>query len=430
VIAIEGNSTVLRVPIVEAHVPNVFVSVVLVQGAAQGPGDLASQGLADFKMGLVKLPVSVETKELKITLAPDKEMEAGEHYGPRQTAVYDVLVTDHAGEPVEAELSLRLADLAVLSLADEAGGSLLDTFWRGRGLGVKTSLPLVVAMEAYNQEVHARAKGGGGGEDGGLVRSRFADTAFWAPAVRTDENGRAQVEVALPDNLTTWRMQARGITANTLVGQANVDVLSTLDLLVRPVLPRFLVEGDEAVLGTVVHNNTAEALDVRVNISAEGLALPAETSREVSVPAGDKARVDWPVKVLPGQEVSVRTWASSGDLYDGREDTLPVYRYVTPEVVATAGRLSEPETRQEVVQLSPAVDTRQGELTVRIDGSLTAAAGEALDYLTHYPYECTEQTVSRFLPNLMTWQALDEFEGVSSTPGVTIEGQDRDALRQ
>ena len=429
VLEIEGNSTVLRVPIVEGHVPNVFVSVVLVQGAGQGPGDLASQGLADFKMGLVKLPVSLETKELEITLTPDKEMDEGEHYGPRQTATYDVLVTDHAGEPVEAELSLRLADLAVLALADERGETLLNTFWRGRGLGVRTSLPLVVAMEQYNQEVRARAKGGGGGEDGGLVRSRFADTAVWAPAVRTDEEGKARVEVALPDNLTTWRMQARGITAETLVGQVNVDVLSTLDLLVRPVLPRFFVVGDRAEIATVVHNNTTEPLDVRVNISAEGLALPAETSREVRVAAGDNVRVDWPVEVLPGAEVSVRTWASAGDLYDGREDALPVYRYVTPEVMATAGRLSEPEVRQEVVQLSPAVDAQQGELTVRVDGSLTAAAGEALDYLAHYPYECTEQTVSRFLPNVLTWQVLLEMNGVLSMPGAA-EGQDRDALRQ
>jgi uncharacterized protein YfaS (alpha-2-macroglobulin family) len=421
---VEGSSEVLRVPIVDAHVPNVFVSVLLVQGAEQGPGDLAGEGLASFKMGAVRLPVSLETVTLDIALSPDREMDAGEHYGPRQTAVYDVLVTDHAGDPVEAELSLRLADLAVLALADEWGDTLLDTFWRGRGLGVKTSLPLAVAMEPYNQEVSAQAKGGGGGEDAGLVRSRFADTAFWDPVVRTGPDGKARVEVALPDNLTTWRMQARGITAETEVGRAEVDVLSTLDLLVRPVLPRFFVVGDRAEIGTVVHNNTDEALDVTVRISAEGLALPAETSREVRVAAGDRVRVNWPVEVLAVDEVSVRTWASAADLFDGREDALPVYRFTTPEVMGTAGRLSEPGMRQEVVQLSPAVETDQGELVVQLDGSLTAAAGDALDYLTHYPYECVEQTVSRFLPNVLTWQALDEFEGVA------LAGQDPDALRQ
>ncbi len=400
---LETNSQVLRVPILEEHVPDVFVSVVIVQGSEQAP-----DGLATFKMGVVRLPVSVESKELVITLTPDKDMEAGEHYGPRQTATYDLLVTDHDGEPVEAELSLRLADLAVLALADEPGPTLLETFWRGRGLGVKTSTPLVVAMEPFNREIAPRAKGGGGDEGEGLIRTRFADTAFWDPVVRTDEDGKAQVTVQLPDNLTTWRMQARGITVDTKVGRAEVDVLSTLDLLVRPVLPRFFVVDDQAQIATVVHNNTSAALEVQVNISTGGLALEGASSQTVSIPAGDKAKVTWPVTVLPGDQVKVRMWASSGDLYDGREDTLPVYRYSTPEVVATAARLSEAGLRQEIVQLPRVFDPTQGELTVQLDGSLTAATQDALDYLEHYPYECVEQTVSRFLPNVVTWRALDE----------------------
>ncbi|MFN2226501.1 MAG: alpha-2-macroglobulin family protein, partial [Anaerolineae bacterium] len=412
---LESNSEVLRLPITEAHVPNVFVSVLIVQGSEQAP-----DGLATFKMGLIKLPVSVAPKELNITLSPDKSMAEGEHYGPRQTATYDVLVTDAGGEPVQAELSLRLADLAVLALADETEPTLLEAFWRNRGLGVKTTTGLVVAMEALNRELEPRAKGGGGAEAGGLIRSRFADTAFWDPVVRTDEEGRAQVEVELPDNLTTWRMQARGITADTRVGRAETDILSTLDLLVRPVLPRFFVVGDRAEIATIVHNNTDADLEVQVNVSVQGLSLEGEAAHTVSVPAGDNVRVDWPVTVLPGEpgpdglsQVGVRMWASAQtaagqDLFDGREDSLPVYRYSTPEVVGTAGRLSEPGLRQEIVQLPRNLDASQGSLDIQIDGSLTAATRDALDYLDHYPYECVEQTVSRFLPNVVTWQVLDE----------------------
>ncbi len=397
-----SNSEVLRLPVTEEYVPNIFVSVVLVQGSAQ-----AADRLASFKMGLVRLPVSVASKELQITLTPDKDMAQGEHYGPRQTATYDLLVTDHDGNPVEAEFSLRLADLAVLALADEPGPTLLETFWRNRGLGVKTSTGLVVAMERFNREIKPRAKGGGGGEEG-LVRTRFADTAFWDPVVRTGKDGKARVTVQLPDNLTTWRMQAQGVSADTKVGQANVDILSTLDLLVRPVLPRFFVVGDQAEIATVVHNNTGNPLQVQVNLSTEGLALEGSTTQTVNVAAGDKVRVGWPVKVLPGEQVKVRMWARAGDLYDGREDLLPVYRYSTPEVVATAGQLPEAGLSQEIVQLPPLFDPTQGELAVQLDGSLTAATQEALTYLEHYPYECVEQTVSRFLPNVVTWQALDE----------------------
>ena len=398
-----SNSEVLRVPITEDHVPNVFLSVFLVQGSGPAP-----DGLATFKMGLVQLPVSIEAKELTISLMPDKDMEAGEHYSPRQTATYDLRVTDSQGQPVEAEFSLRLADLAVLALADEPGPTLTETFWRERGLGIKTSTPLVVAMEAFNRELRPEAKGGGGGDDGGLVRSRFADTAFWDPVVRTDENGEAQIEVQLPDNLTTWRMQARGITADTQVGRAEVDILSTLDLLVRPVLPRFFVAGDQAEIATIVHNNTADDLDAQVRISVSGLSLAGDTSQSVRIAAGDRVKVVWPVTALTGDSAQVRMWAAAGDLYDGREDTLPVYRYSTPEVMATAGQIEEPGTRQEIIQLPRTFDPTQGELAVQIDGSLTAATQDAVDYLEHYPYECVEQTVSRFLPNVVTWQALDQ----------------------
>jgi uncharacterized protein YfaS (alpha-2-macroglobulin family) len=54
------------------------------------------------------------------------------------------------------------------------------------------------------------------------------------------------------------------------------------------------------------------------------------------------------------------------------------------------------------------VDTTQGELTVEIAPSLAAGMTEGLKYLEHYPYECTEQTVSRFLPNVLTYRALQD----------------------
>jgi uncharacterized protein YfaS (alpha-2-macroglobulin family) len=408
---LESNSEVLRLRITEDHVPNVFVSVLIVQGSEQAP-----DGMATFKMGIIQLPVSVASKELAITLTPDQDMAEGEHYRPRQTATYDVLVTDGDGDPMAAELSLRLADLAVLALADEPGPTLLEHFWRSRGLGVRTSTPLVVSMEQFNRELAPGAKGGGGGEGDGMVRSRFADTAFWDPAVRTGEDGRAQVTVQLPDNLTTWRMQARGITADTRVGQTEVDVISSLDLLVRPVLPRFFVVGDEAQIATIVHNNTGEDLEVEVNVSVEGLSLQREQGQSqaaqarqmVSVPAGEQAKVVWPIQALPGQEAKVRMWARAGDLYDGREDTLPVYHPATPEVVATAGDLPEPGLRQEIIQLPSSFDPTQGGLSLQLDGSLTAATQDALAYLEHYPYECVEQTVSRFLPNVVTWAVMEE----------------------
>jgi alpha-2-macroglobulin len=400
-----SNTEVLEIPITEDHVPNLFVSIVLIQGM-----DAAPDGIAGFKMGQVMLSVATETKALNINLTPDRDMEAGETYQPQETAVYDVEVTDDQGRPVEAELSLRLADRAVLALAEDTGPTLMERFWRERGLAVRTTTALAVAMEPFNRELAPEAKGGGGGggEAAPYIRTQFADTAFWDPVVRTDPDGKARVEVKLPDNLTVWRMQARGITAETQVGRAEVDIRSTLDLLVRPVLPRFFVVGDRAEIATIVNNNTGQTLSTNVKLTVNGLELEGADTQQVRVPAGDQVKVTWSVRVQTVDEVSVQMEAQAGDLVDGRRDVLPVYSISTPEVIATAGRLSEPGIRQEIVQIPPSADPDQGELTVQLDGSLTAATKDALDYLEHYPYECIEQTVSRFLPNVLTYQALTE----------------------
>jgi uncharacterized protein YfaS (alpha-2-macroglobulin family) len=426
VISLEGNSEILRIPIVEAYVPNVFVSVVLVKGIDE------SNPLSAFKVGYVALPVSTETKALQVTLTPDRDVEGGELYRPRETVRYDVQVTDHAGRGVETELSLDLVDLSVLALTGgERGQSLMDRFYYRRGVGIQTSASLVLSVDRIAAELPlAEGKGGGGGAAGeGLVRSQFADTAYWNPTVRTEADGTATVEVELPDNLTTWRLRGRGVTADTLVGEGNVDVVSTLDVLVRTVAPRFFVIGDQATLSVVAHNNTAQDIQATVTLEASGLDV-AGGPQSVMLPANGKAVANWQATVRNVEQVVLRASAQGGGHSDAVEITLPVYTYSTPEVVATAGQLDEAGERLEAVVLPQALDPTQGELTIQVDPSLAAGMRDGLKYLEHYPYECTEQTVSRWLPNVLTYKALADLgienpELEATLPDLVSEGLQR-----
>jgi uncharacterized protein YfaS (alpha-2-macroglobulin family) len=114
-------------------------------------------------------------------------------------------------------------------------------------------------------------------------------------------------------------------------------------------------------------------------------------------------------------------------LTTGPEGTLLVHRYTAPEIVGTGGQLTGEDARTEAVALPPKYDDRKGELSVRLDPSLAAVMTEGLDYLEHYPYECTEQVVSRFLPNVLTYRALKELglsrpELEEKLPGLVAEG--------
>ena len=276
---LKTNSDQLEIPITADMIPNMFVSVVVVQGSnpaqnSNNPSEAPGEILPSFKVGYASLPINTGEKELQISLTPDRPV--GEVYQPGETATYLVNVANFEGEPVEAELSLALVDKAVLTLAPEQPGRLLETFWRNRGLGVRTGAGLTLAIDRVNVIVADDAKGGGGGFDEGfgVIRGEFKDTALWLADFVTDDTGMGTVQATLPDNLTTWTMTAKGVTgADTLVGENRVEIVSTKPLLVRPVAPRFFVVDDRARLGMIVQNNSDDSLDVEARFEAVGLEV-------------------------------------------------------------------------------------------------------------------------------------------------------------
>lgn len=415
VIDLKTNSDVIEIPITPEMAPNAFVSVVIVKGVDQN--DL----VPSFKIGYAGFSVDPEQQLLQVTLTPDRD-PATQHYNPRDPVTYTLKVLDFQGKPVQAQVSLALVDLSVLSLLDPLQPPLPAFYYSERGLSVMTGVALVYSVDRINIKLAEEAKGGGGGAaaEGGefFVRGNFPDTAYWNAAVTTDANGEARISTVLPDNLTTWRMLAKAVTKDTLVGEGTVDIRSTKDLLIRPITPRFMVVGDKLSMGAIVNNNTSAPIDAEVSIEGTGITVDnGQLKQTVTVPAGGQVRVDWPVTALDAPYANLTFSVRGGGLSDASkppaglppEQYLPIYKFSTPETSATAGTVSKGDpARVEVIALPPSLDTTQGELTVKIDPSLAAASTEALKYLEHFEYECTEQTISRFLPNMLTYRALKD----------------------
>ncbi len=394
-LTLPGNSEKVQIPIRSDYSPNVFVSILLVKG--RGPDSPTPQ----FKLGYTNLAVSTVQKQLKITVTPDKQT----HYSPGEKATFAITTTDYTNTPVQTELSVALVDKAIQSLTDDMSISPLQAFYGQRGLGVQTSATLVRSVERINEQLNPEAKGGGGGPALQPVRRDFQDTAFWKADVVTDSSGNAKVTIPLPDNLTTWNLTAKGVTTSTQVGEASTDIMSTKDLLVRPVTPRFFVVGDKATLQAVVNNNTDKDVSVDVGIDGgQGLTIAGNVQQPLTVRAHDKGIVSWNTTVNPVEQVTVRFSASGNGYQDAIEQTLPVLRPISEETVATAGQV---DTRvAEQIQLPSVVDKTAGDLKIELSPSLAAASRDSLDYLQSFDYDCTEQTVSKFFPNVATYLAL------------------------
>ncbi len=414
-VTLESNSLVYELPIEDAYAPNVFVGVMLVKGVDE------NNPVASFRVGLTSLRVDTERRQVNIEIEPNVEQAA-----PGETVSYTVRTTDFNGEPISAQVGLGLTDLASLSVAAPNSGLLLDRFYGPQSLSVVTSTPLTVNTDEVTQNIEDVFKGGGGGGGGGGVipiRSDFQDTTLWQPDLVTDEDGTATVDVTLPDNLTTWRMDARAVTLGTdspfLVGQETFDLISTKPLLVRPATPRFFVVDDRVTLAAVVNNNTGTEQDVTAFVEVSGVTFMEDNAQQTTtIPDGGRARFAWDVTVDDVETVDVTFFAVTADeqFSDaskprtglGDENLLPVYKFAVRETVGTSNTMRDGETITEAVQLPQTLDIAGGELLVNVDTSLAATTLDGLTFLENFPHQCTEQTVSRFLPNVITYSALEQ----------------------
>lgn len=473
VIKLTNNSTVYRLPITDRHVPNIYVSAVIIKGKD------ADNKIANYKVGYTALTVEPEMQTLHVELVPAVEQAL-----PGETVTFDVRATDYTGEPVAASFSLDLVDKAVLSLMPRESNAILNAFYGRRALQVNTASGLSISLsrllieqeEQYDQTLAHEYKAAGARDDavkvverevaiqataspapamamqkeeagaapaGVDLREEFADTAFWQADFVTGADGRGQVKIKLPDNLTTWVFRGVGATGETVVGEATVDLLVTKPLLIRPVTPRFFVVEDEAYLAASVSNNTDQELSVEVALSSTGLTLHDPATQTIVVPARGEVQVTWHVTVQDVPSVEVIFSAISGEYNDaarprlttGPNGTLMVFRYTAPDIVGTGGQLVTSGARTEVIALPPRYDDRRGEVMIQLDPSLAAGMRDGLDYLEHFEYECTEQTVSRFLPNVLTYRALQELgivdpELESKLPALVKEGLDKLYLQQ
>ena len=397
VITLSGGGQAYSLPLTDEDAPNVYINVLVM-----GQGN-------DFRQGLVNIPLAPDAQELKVQLFSNPS-EAG----PRDQVTFDVVVTDQQDQPVQGEFSLSVVDQAVLALADSNAEDILPAFYSDQPLGIETGLSLA----AYGGLDFLDPPGlGGGGDASPFIREDFPDTAYWNPSLITNTDGRGQVTMTLPDSLTTWQVDVRGLTVDTKVGQAETQVVATKPLLIRPVTPRFLVSGDHVLMAAVVNNNTLNHLTVTVNLQSDEFVLDNldSATRTFDISANAQARVEWwGTASLAESADMVFSVTASGtpSLQDSARPVwgqLPILRYTSPQAFVTGGVLRGASSQQEVISLPRTFVPGAGSgLDVELSPSLAGSLLSALDAMEVPSYSVSaEASLSYLLPNIEVHRALN-----------------------
>jgi uncharacterized protein YfaS (alpha-2-macroglobulin family) len=454
VIRLDGKSTQRAFMIKQGDMPNLFVEALTIRNGR-------------LYKTVREIAVPPQKRTLDVNIVSDKQ-----RYRPGETAKLKVRATDEHGDPVQGDTVLTIYDKAVEYISGGSNVAAIRPFfwqWRHhhrsqeltnlqrrfgdllrpsetpmRNIGVLGNLlgqsrkrspysrmaesdsvasAMVTeesAAPAPGVEQSKKLEGNAGGKSPHMetyseahVRKAFADTAYWSAAVSLDHNGEGEIEFTLPENLTTWQIRGWSLARGTRVGEAEYSIKTFKNLLLRMQAPRFFVEKDEVVLSANIHNYLDRAQSVKAILELDGdtLAPLSAPTQHVDVDKNGEARVDWVVKVQDEGEAIVRMKALAQDESDAMQMQFPVYVHGMDRFVSVTGSLQSTQQNETFTIDVPAarrVDSTL--LTVQFSPSLAGAMVDALPYLVDYPYGCTEQTLSRFLPTVITQNVLREMD--------------------
>ncbi|MGF1655971.1 MAG: alpha-2-macroglobulin family protein [Verrucomicrobiales bacterium] len=385
---VAGNTSRLEIPIKASYAPNATIAVYLVR-----PG--GEDRLPAERFGTVE--VNIDNPSWLIELEHQLETRVFE---PRQKVEGTILAMSQGQAVSDAEVTVLAVDDAILRLGGWTLPQLIPNFYPYRSHSIQTRMAIGQLSEGINPR-DITEKGfviGDGGDEmlfAMLVRENFQPLAYWAASLRTNALGKADFSFDLPDSLTTFRIIALAHTRDHRFGSSDSEILVQQKLMVEPALPRFLRNGDEFELRTVVRQNQAERLPVEVSVRVEGAIELLDSSPQlVETIQGVGKVVTFPARVTDtGTEANIEFQGSAGLLNDAVKLTIPVRSPTIVRREAFGGALTPDET--------PDLPSRwaegTGEYRMAVSTSPWMPMMSGLPVILDYPHGCFEQVSTRML---------------------------------
>ena len=246
------------------------------------------------------------------------------------------------------------------------------------------------------------------------IRKNLNETAFFFPQLQTDKEGNVSFNFKAPEALTKWKLQLLAHTKTLESGSTQLTTVTQKELMVIPNTPRFLREGDKIRISTKIANLTENALDgvaqLLLTDPITGKSIDGELSNAYNdlgfkVDAKGNTQVTWNLEIPEGiQAVQYKIIAKAGAFSDGEQNALPVLsnRMLVTETMPMWIRSNQTKTfTLDKLKNTTSTTLSHHKLTLEMTSNPAWYAVQALPYLMEYPYECNEQTFSRYYANAL-----------------------------
>jgi len=248
------------------------------------------------------------------------------------------------------------------------------------------------------------------------IRKNLNETAFFFPQLHTDKEGNVSFNFKAPEALTQWKLQLLAHTKTLESAVTQLEAVTQKELMVIPNTPRFLREGDKITISTKISNLTESQLSgisqlvltdavSGEDVSKQLILSSASNNQNFVVDAKGNTQVSWQLKIPEGlQAVQYKIIAKAGDFSDGEQNALPVLsnRMMVTETMPMWVRSNETKTfTLDKLKDNTSTTLTNHKLTLEMTSNPAWYAVQTLPYLMEYPYDCNEQTFSRYYANAL-----------------------------
>ncbi len=390
-------------------VPNVYVSALLLKDPHLDSPDAFLPARA-FATGSVEVRPTRFVRDVSLTVP--------EEITPNSTLTVQV----DAGTDVGSSfVTVAAVDAGILSITGFESPDPVAGLFARRALGVDSFETVGWTLLSPPQGT-SRSIGGGGPEAGMGRVQMVKPVALWSGLVELDGDGRATVELDVPQYRGALRVMAV-VVGGARTGSADAEVLVRDPLVLQATTPRFLIDGDRFELPVFVTNTTAEPRDVVVSLDIDDVAMGLGDLGPLAPPVdvtGDRRRT---LTLDPGESGTVlfegetvrqvgaarfAVLATSGDLRSRDELEVPLMPAGQRERLLHRVELSAGTT--DLGPLLAGWTPTTERTTFWVTANPFGDAFDHLKWLVRYPYGCIEQTTSTTRPLLYVSRLIDHVD--------------------
>ncbi|MEM7162823.1 MAG: alpha-2-macroglobulin [Bacteroidota bacterium] len=376
------------------HLPNVYITATLFR--AHKESDLPLTIAHGY------IPVKVDDPKREI----DVKIEAAS--SSRSNQKQKIKVT---GRP-NSQMTIAVVDEGILQVSGFETPKPYSYFYQKRALNVNS---YNIYPFLFPEMVLSNGKPGGGAalkkRINPLTNKRFELLSFWSGMLQTDENGKGEFEIDIPQFSGELRIMAVDYKGKNF-GSAESSMKVADPIVISGGIPRFLSPRDTVDLIYTITNTTSQSAQISSKLSLEGpLKIIGKTAQNAELIANEEQRIIY--KIIADAEIGQ---AKISLVVDGLNETFNNSTNITVRPASPLQKRSGSGSIEAGAIQELNLET-ENFIENSIDRKLILSTSpmiefrKDLDYLIQYPHGCLEQTTSRAFPQIYIEDIMQEVMG-------------------